>query len=69
MILPTDGSVTQNTYMAYITADKVGLQKFPLTGNPFDSIALFAHPEGVYSNNNEICIKKAINSIFERSLI
>lgn len=33
--------------MAYITADKIGLQKYPLTGNPFDSIALFAHPDGV----------------------
>ena len=34
-------------YMAYITEDKLGLQKFPLTGNPFDSIAIFAHPDGV----------------------
>jgi hypothetical protein len=33
--------------MAYITTDKIGLQRFPLTGNPFDSIALFAHPDGV----------------------
>jgi len=40
-------SAGQNRYMAYITQDKVGLQKFPLTGNPFDSVALFAHPDGV----------------------
>ena len=40
-------SASQNRYMAYITQDKVGLQKFPLTGNPFDSVALFAHPDGV----------------------
>ena len=46
-VLPTEGLITQNRYMAYITADKVGIQKFPLTGNPFDSIALFAHPDGV----------------------
>ena len=46
-VLPTEGLITQKRYMAYITADKVGIQKFPLTGNPFDSIALFAHPDGV----------------------
>lgn len=33
--------------MAYITEDKLGLQKFPLTGNPFDSVAIFSHPDGV----------------------
>ena len=47
LILPSEGSITENRYMAYITQDKLGLQKFPLTGNPFDSIALFAHPDGV----------------------
>lgn len=46
-MVPTEGALTENRYMAYITTDKIGLQKFPLTGNPFDSIALFAHPDGV----------------------
>ncbi len=47
LVVPTEGSITENRYMAYITTDKIGLQRFPLTGNPFDSIALFAHPDGV----------------------
>jgi hypothetical protein len=46
-MIPNEESITQNRYMAYITEDKLGLQKFPLTGNPYDSIALFAHPDGV----------------------
>jgi hypothetical protein len=46
-VLPSEGYVTENRYMAYITEDKLGLQKFPLTGNPFDSIAIYAHPDGV----------------------
>lgn len=47
LILPSSGEMTENRYMAYITQDKLGLQKYPLTGNPFDSIALYAHPDGV----------------------
>lgn len=47
LVIPNDGSVTQNSYMAYITADKLGIQKFPLTGNPYDSMAVYAHPDGV----------------------
>lgn len=46
-MIPNEESITENRYMAYITEDKLGLQKFPLTGNPYDSIALFAHPDGV----------------------
>ena len=46
-VLPSEGLVTENRYMAYITEDKLGIQKFPLVGNPFDSIAIFAHPDGV----------------------
>ncbi|RNA14704.1 WD repeat-containing 66 [Brachionus plicatilis] len=46
-ILPTQGQLTENRYMIYITEDKLGLQKFPLTGNPFDSVAIFSHPDGV----------------------
>ncbi len=46
-VLPSEGHVTENRYMAYITEDKLGIQKFPLTGNPFDSIAIYAHPDGV----------------------
>ncbi len=37
----------EKSYAAFITEDKLGLQKFPLTGNPFDSISIFAHPDGV----------------------
>lgn len=48
LLIPSEGSLTENRYMAYITEDKLGLQKFPLTGNPFDSIALFSHPDGVF---------------------
>lgn len=47
LLIPSEGSVTENRYMSYITEDKLGIQKFPLTGNPYDSIALFAHPDGV----------------------
>jgi len=47
IVLPSSGDVTETRYMAYITQDKLGIQKFPLTGNPFDSIALYAHPDGV----------------------
>ena len=47
MLIPSEESLTENRYMAYITQDKLGLQKFPLTGNPFDSVAFFAHPDGV----------------------
>lgn len=46
-LLPSDGSIMENRYMAYINENKLGLQKFPLTGNPFDSISIFAHPDGV----------------------
>ncbi len=47
LVLPGSGEITETRYMAYITQDKLGIQKFPLTGNPFDSIALYAHPDGV----------------------
>ena len=33
--------------MAYVTADKVGLQIMPLDGNPHKSAGLIAHPHGV----------------------
>ena len=46
-LLPSEGLIAENRFMAYITEDKLGLQKFPLTGNPFDSIAIYAHPDGV----------------------
>lgn len=47
VLMPTEGSHIKNKYMAYINHNKLGLQKFPLTGNPFDSISIFAHPDGV----------------------
>lgn len=45
ILMPTGG--VKNRYMAYINENKLGLQKFPLTGNPFDSISIYAHPDGV----------------------
>ena len=47
LLLPSEEQVHNTRYMAYITEDKLGIQKFPLSGNPFDSIAIFAHPDGV----------------------
>jgi hypothetical protein len=48
VIIPEQASPNNGMrYMAYITENKLGIQKFPLTGNPFDSIATYAHPEGV----------------------
>ncbi len=47
LLIPDEESMSASRYMAYITEDKLGLQKFPLTGNPYDSIAIFAHPDGV----------------------
>lgn len=49
ILLPFEGEtgMNKNRYMAYINDNKLGLQKFPLTGNPFDSISIFAHPDGV----------------------
>lgn len=65
-IIPTEGSPTENRYMAYITENKLGLQKFPLTGNPFDSIAMFAHPDGVdfsilFVSNKFLKFKRFLN--------
>ena len=34
-------------YMAYATEDKVGMHILPLDGNPHNSMALIAHPNGV----------------------
>ncbi len=47
VIIPTEDNPTEKRYSAYIINDKLGLQKLPLTGNPFDSVAILAHPSGV----------------------
>lgn len=47
IVIPKKSDQTKDRYLAYITHDKIGLQKLPLTGNPFDSIATFSHPDGV----------------------
>jgi hypothetical protein len=75
-MIPNDESITQNRYMAYITQDKLGLQKFPLTGNPYDSIALFAHPDGVivhfklfFLNNILIKINKRLPMLLQAMMV
>lgn len=47
-ILPaTPEDVKGKRYLAYITADKVGLHSLPLDGNPHNAMAFIAHPQGV----------------------
>ena len=46
-VIPKLENLTEKRYLAYITHDKLGIQKLPLTGNPFDSMAIYAHPDGV----------------------
>ena len=46
-ILPTADEVNDKRYMAYITVDKVGIHALPLDGNPHNSMAMIAHPQGV----------------------
>jgi hypothetical protein len=51
-LIPKEANLTEKRYLAYITHDKLGIQKLPLTGNPFDSMAIYAHPEGVIKFKN-----------------
>ncbi|XP_074641054.1 cilia- and flagella-associated protein 251-like [Tubulanus polymorphus] len=47
LILPTADEINDKRYMVYNTRDKVGLHVLPLDGNPHNSMALIAHPNGV----------------------
>ncbi|KAL5017193.1 hypothetical protein ScPMuIL_006782 [Solemya velum] len=46
-VLPTEDPVNDSRYLAYVTADKIGLQILPVDGNPHKAMALIAHPGGV----------------------
>ncbi|KAK2837217.1 hypothetical protein Q5P01_014429 [Channa striata] len=48
VVLPMSKEHEVNSYyLAFITDDKLGLQIFPLDGNPYKSNALICHPTGV----------------------
>ncbi|XP_074525629.1 cilia- and flagella-associated protein 251 [Halichoeres trimaculatus] len=48
VVLPVSKEQESNSYyLAFITDDKLGLQKLPLDGNPFKSNALICHTTGV----------------------
>ncbi|CAF0988367.1 unnamed protein product [Adineta steineri] len=46
-ILPKLDENSNKEYVYFMTTDKIGLQRLPLTGNPFDQMAIIAHPNRV----------------------
>ena len=46
-VLPKMDETSSDEYIYFMTRDKIGLQRLPLTGNPFDQMAIIAHPNGV----------------------
>ncbi|CAF0765825.1 unnamed protein product [Adineta steineri] len=46
-ILPKLDENSNEEYVYFMTTDKIGLQRLPLTGNPFDQMAIIAHPNRV----------------------
>ena len=47
MLPNNSGDPSAKRYLAFITADKVGLHCLPLDGNPHNAVAFIAHPHGV----------------------
>jgi hypothetical protein len=43
-ILPKSDVNSTEEYIYFLTTDKIGLQRLPLTGNPYDQMAIIAHP-------------------------
>ncbi|UJR34201.1 hypothetical protein I4U23_021607 [Adineta vaga] len=46
-ILPKVNEDSSEEYIYFMTTDKIGLQRLPLTGNPYDQMAIIAHPNRV----------------------
>jgi len=46
-ILPKLNENSPEEYIYFMTTDKIGLQRLPLTGNPYDQMAIIAHPNRV----------------------
>ena len=46
-VLPKANESISEEYLYFMTSDKIGLQRLPLTGNPFDQMAIIAHPDGI----------------------
>ncbi|CAF5016533.1 unnamed protein product [Rotaria sp. Silwood1] len=46
-ILPKLDDNSNEEYIYFMTTDKIGLQHLPLTGNPYDQMAIIAHPNRV----------------------
>ncbi|CAF0905178.1 unnamed protein product [Adineta ricciae] len=46
-ILPKIDENSPEEYIYFMTTDKIGLQRLPLTGNPYDQMAIIAHPNRV----------------------
>jgi Ca2+-binding EF-hand superfamily protein len=47
LLLPSSEPEVEPRFMAFMIDDKVGLTMLPVTGNPFQALALIAHPQGV----------------------